>query len=509
MTNSPQEAPAPPPNLNWIRYRSIAYLTGKGLLFGEAGILPPASRDFGKYGVACDVVRHSDVPVCDSSFSLFADRSARFVFVGRRLEEMPSPSETLRELAGKVEIGGHLILHVVLDRPWEAGFTGTYFSQAGLLEMVGKSGAWVQKDLYLRDGQFLGVFKRTEGRKGITTRPKGTRPRACIARYGALGDMVMLTPLIRRLHEDGFEVTLNITPYASTVLEGNPFISNIVHQERDAIPNQELGQYWAEWAGEYDKYINLSESIEGKLLLVEGRKEFYTSKAFRGSVCNTNYIDNTMAIGGYPEAKGLNGELFFTQAERRGMEKWFRQFAGKFVVLWGLKGSSHHKMYPMMEPVMGDWLERNPDAVLVTTGAGESVGLDFHEPHPQVVSMVGKWSIRESFLATQFAGVVVGPESALVNGASCCGVPKITLLSHSSHEMLCKHWENDLCLAPSEALAPCYPCRQLHYSLESCPLVELRNDSNEVIATGPSCAMGAITGEVLSSRLDEARTCSR
>jgi hypothetical protein len=91
-----------------------------------------------------------------------------------------------------------------------------------------------------------------------------------------------------------------------------------------------------------------------------------------------------------------------------------------------------------------------------------------------------------------------------MNVAACYDVPKITFLSHSSHENLCKNWTNDYCLAPNQAIAACYPCHQLHYTLESCPMAEMRNnDTKEVMANGPICTMGAIEGDRCLARLEE------
>ena len=99
---------------------------------------------------------------------------------------------------------------------------------------------------------------------------------------------------------------------------------------------------------------------------------------------------------------------------------------------------------------------------------------------------------------------MVGPESMAMNVAACYDLPKICFLSHSSHENLCKYWVNDFCLEPDTTTAPCYPCHQLHYSLESCPIGAIKDStSGEVLASGPRCAMGAISPERVIARLDE------
>lgn len=495
---------SPPLDNNWVRYRSICYLSGRGLSFGAADMLPKAAQALRKYAVNVDVAQHYLIDVCDDSFSVFAQNSLDFAFVGKRLEVMIKPQETLREIASKLRVGGHLILHVTLDSP---DLNASKFSPESLMTLVAKSGsAWIEKDIYLRNGEFLGVYKKVAGSRGVTKRVRHGKKRAVICRYGAMGDLIQLTPLIRALHEDGYEVTMNVTPRAMSLVYNNPFVSNIILQESEAIPNPDLGGYWKEWAGDYDKYINLSESIEGRLLFVPGRREFYTSKAFRHSVANLNYHEHHMALGGYASRTDLRPELFFTRAEERDMKAVYDSMAGRFVILWATNGSALHKVYPLMEPVLRDWLALHSDATVLSLGDASGKAAEFS--HPRVVPMCGEWTARQTALATKYASLVLGPETFVLNAASCFPTPKITLLSHSSHENLCKHWEGDFCLAPDVALSPCYPCHQLHYppgegETSSCPLVTIGDATGTAFATGPSCAMGAITGERLIARMNE------
>jgi ADP-heptose:LPS heptosyltransferase len=311
--------------------------------------------------------------------------------------------------------------------------------------------------------------------------------------------MIMITPLIRRLYEDGYEVTMNITPYCAEVLKNNPFVSNIVLQERDMIPNQDLGAYWAEWLQDYDKYINLSESIEGKLLKVEGRRDFYTQKAWRDNLCTANYYDHTMALGGYTGVTGSRGELYFSNAEIKQAKYLREKFKDRFMIMWGLKGSSHHKIYPLLVPVLSQWLDAHPDAIAILVGGEADKPLQFD--HPQVVGVAGDMKIRDVFCLTQFADLVVGPESSVINAAGCFPVPKITMLSHSNHGNLCSNWEGDFCL---QADVACSPCHQLHYSLESCPLVGITEaGKTEPSYTGPVCASVGFPPARILARLDE------
>src|SRR5258708_6861406 len=299
--------------------------------------------------------------------------------------------------------------------------------------------------------------------------------------------MIMITPLIHQLHDDGYDVTMNISPYAIPIIEHNPYIKNLIIQEREMIPNPELGHYWDEWKNEYARYINLSESLEGRFLKVEGRRDFYTPKEWRIKTGEHNYYDATMRFGGYPEVVGRRGELYFTNAEERNCQRALAAYKDKFLVIWAMNGSSHHKIYPAQELVIEDFLLAHPDAYVITVGDGVK-RLTYQ--HQRLHDKVTEWGIRESLCAAKYASLVLGPETMMTNAAGSLGTPTITLLSHSTHEALCKHWgENDYCLAPDQAEAPCYPCFQLHYTFQgSCPAKQMQNaQTGEVIAEAPSC----------------------
>ena len=285
----------------------------------------------------------------------------------------------------------------------------------------------------------------------------------CIVRYGAFGDAVMLTPLIRLLKADGYHVTMNCSKQVAEVLKNNPHVDEIIEHVRDSIPQERLGEYWDAMAKGYDKFINLSESIEGALLKVEGRKEFDWPPSQRHAECDVNYYDRTLELGGYGEAKGLNGELYFSNSEERTARAYKKKHRKKFVILWSLSGSSYHKTYPFTEFVAKAFLERHPDAMVLTVGDSLCELLEWS--HPRTKCYSGKWAIRKSLAMTKYADLVVGTETGILNAAGCFDTPKIVMLSHSSHENLSKHWKN---CYPVHAKVPCYPCHQLHYSLESC-----------------------------------------
>lgn len=423
--------------------------------------------------------------------------SLSFAVIGPGLLDSENPSATLREIVSKLAKGGHLIIGLpTTQEPKHVKF----FNYSQFETELRSLGSWVIKDFQAKNNVMLIVAKYVGKGKTVTHWRKPEGKRACIIRYGAIGDLIMVTPLIRALHEDGYAVSMNVSPYSVDAIKHNPYVANVIPHERNIIENQELGTYWKLWEAEYDKYINLSESIEGSLLKIEERRDFYTTKEFREATCNENYLDKTMRLGGYPNASRAC-ELFFSPTELAAGRKL--RGNAKFAISWGLNGSSYHKRYGPLSLVLSDWLGRHPDAHVYTLGNDAARFMEFQ--HPQVTNLAGEISLRDAFSLIKQSDLVVGPESALINAAACFDVPKIALLSHSSEQNLCKHWCNYTALTPSLEVAPCYPCHQMHQTLESCPLVQIDAPGiPDHLRTGPACCMGAITADSLFTALDTA-----
>ena len=482
---------------NWVLYRSVAWFRGRGVSFG--GVLaPPQMQADGVYSLELSPLG----PKMDRTLGVFGSRSLDHVYLGPQIEVMQEPELTklFVSVEQALKVGGHLLVHVKVGN-----------HEPGKLEFYPKTvegyvttcGRWQKKGEWEKAGECLQVYKRVEGRRGILgvkSLPLG--PRVCVVRYGAIGDGIIITPLLRKLKLDGYHVTLNINPYCKEVFKYNPNIDNLLIQERDAVPNMELGPYWEAWKPEYDRYINLCESLEGDLLQVEGRGGFFTHQAWRHKKCNVNYYDYTFKRAGYgPENYGQLGELFFTEAEERHAREWFKSLGeGKFIIQWALNGSSHHKVYPMMETVLDEWFKRHQNSLVITCGDYTAKLLEFE--HPQLITKAGVWMLREALLATKYVDLVVGPETGVTNAAGCWETPKIVLLSHSSRENMTKYFRNDYSLEPDTVLAPCYPCHQLHYTLPSCVIGSIVDENTQQeIGKAPICCL-AITPKRLLDQME-------
>ena len=93
------------------------------------------------------------------------------------------------------------------------------------------------------------------------------------------------------LKRDGYHVTLYSSPPGVDVVKHDPNIDRIVMQDKDQVPNMELGSFWKSLKKKHDKFVNLSESVEGTLLAMPGRSnEALWPASVKHKYMNVNYV---------------------------------------------------------------------------------------------------------------------------------------------------------------------------------------------------------------------------
>lgn len=244
-------------------------------------------------------------------------------------------------------------------------------------------------------------------------------------------------------------------------MRNNPYIDAVVVHADQKLNREQLVATWDEIGSHYDKFINMSQSMEMALLLHPDQKDYWKDHEYRHEKCNKNYSDFTMQWAGY-DKKGERGELFFDKGEEKIMKKRMKKYKDKFVVLWSLSGSAYHKVYPWTYRVM-DYFKNHKDIEFITVG--DDYCRIIEEEGPHIFNASGEWSIRTTMHLTKHADLVIGTETGVMVAAGCFDTPKIVLLSHSSKENLTKYWKNCISL---ESDMYCHPCHRLHYSKENC-----------------------------------------
>ena len=66
----------------------------------------------------------------------------------------------------------------------------------------------------------------------------------CVVRYGAIGDMIMMSSILPELKKKYKRVCVNTTPKGFQVVRNDPNIDEFLMQESKQIPVFELDSYW-------------------------------------------------------------------------------------------------------------------------------------------------------------------------------------------------------------------------------------------------------------------------
>ncbi|MBF0508961.1 MAG: hypothetical protein HQK57_08555 [Deltaproteobacteria bacterium] len=289
--------------------------------------------------------------------------------------------------------------------------------------------------------------------------------KALVIRYGAIGDHIMASTLLPYLKADGFQVYYQYTMDGKNILRGNPHVDVFLKHD-ESIPHPDLPHYWDGLGSGYDRVVNLSESIERRLLLFhQDRERYELPLAERQALGQKNYYEETVRCGGYEPVGPVRGELFFSPAQTAWARSFMRRLRGTRVILWILSGSAVHKAYPHAEQVGLDTLARHKNVVIVTVGDELCRLLEWN--HPRTINKAGRWPLWKSLIMSRYAHLVIGGETGVMNAAGCFDTPKICLLSHSSKENLTKHWVNDFSIPSPAACSPCH--RMIYDASAQCP----------------------------------------
>jgi ADP-heptose:LPS heptosyltransferase len=223
-------------------------------------------------------------------------------------------------------------------------------------------------------------------------------------------------------------------------------------QTPNQVPIQQLGMFWqwfevygAPGAKRFDKWINLTESIEANLLAMPGNVKFAWSPSARHAMTNYNYLEFQHLVGNVPYVPTF--KFYATEAEVRwrNEERARMKKAGiEKYILWALAGSSRtHKIYPHAPAIWEHVMEHYPKWGVLTVGDPSCVEFEKgHEAQPRMWPTSSRYTMRQVLLMMETADVVVGPETGVMSAASFYPMPKIVFLSHSTVENLTRDWVN-------------------------------------------------------------------
>lgn len=443
--------------------------------------------------VICDV---ADAAAIEASFHA---ESVDAVFSSHCLEHIDNHAAALAAWWSLIKVGGHLVLYLPhRDLYPTMGSFGANpdhkhdFVAEDILHAMGEahfdvlvnevraerceySFLLVLKKLAAPHQGLYHYVRRQRELEGVKT--------VCITRFGGFGDMLQMANLLPEFKRQGYHITINTTPGGQNILRCDPHVDEWLIVDNDQVPNHELSEFWEAIARRYDKFVQLSESVEATLLAMPGRANHGWPQAVRHKYLNRNYLEFTSELAELPYSS--EAKFYPSDTERAEAREFVRELVAArtrakhgdvlvvlgepvFVIVWALAGSSVHKFTPHQDAVVARVLLELPEAVVVFTGDEACQILEQGwELEPRVVCTSGKQSIRQTLALAQQAHCVVGPETGVLNAVAFePHIAKVLMLSHSSHENLSKHWLNTAALAPEGQ--HCYPCHRLHYGTRYC-----------------------------------------
>lgn len=299
-----------------------------------------------------------------------------------------------------------------------------------------------------------------------------------VIRYGAIGDMVFITPLLKHLKEDlGDTVHLNTSETGMEVLRNNPYVDKFIPYVSNSVPAEQLDKFWESVAKQHGwtHTVNLCESVEVHLSCHPSTPAYNLPKQERLKICNKNYYDETFAFAKkqYDRIqllKGTTPSLNFTPQEEDYISKVAAEFRKKTpkLIMWALTGSGRNKTYPYYHFIVKELLDKYPDLGVITVGDVSCKIMEYGVDSDRLYKRSGMFKIRESLLFTKYVDLVIAPDTGVLHGSGCYDTPKIGLLGHVSLENTTKYYKNNYSL---EANVACSPCDRLIFDANlQCPV---------------------------------------
>ena len=444
------------PESKKIVWEVAPYLRGFGLDIGAGSfkVLPQVvSVDNGFDNVMFGIPFKADVTVKSAEdLTVFGSQTMDFVYSSHLLEHLEKPEKALKEWWRILRPKGVMVLYLphedLYPKVGEPGANPDHkhnLNEQKVIDWMRDIGRWDLERCEKRSDDdeysFLMVFRKREVGQLYSYKDPKPEKTACVVRYGAFGDMIQTASVMAGLKKQGYHVTLFSSSPGADVVAHDQNIDKIVLFDKDQVPNADLGPFWEWHRKKFDKFVNLSESVEGSLLAMANRTAFYWSPEARHAYMNHNYVEFAHKIAQVPHDPQIK---FYTTAEERAWAaKQRKNMPFDQIIMWSLAGSSVHKTWAGLDNIMASILVSFPQAAIILVGGPEAEMLEAGwENEPRVYRTCGKWQIRQTFAMLDQVDLLIGPETGVMNAAAHMDMEKILFLSHSTHENLSRDWKN-------------------------------------------------------------------
>lgn len=462
-----------------IKYEIVPYTRGRVLDLGSGPWKPYAH--FISMDLHVEWTGYpwkSDILGDCADLSIFASSSMDAVFSSHLLEHLEDTGTVLKEWWRVIKTGGHLVLYLPhKDLYPNIGQPGAnpdhlfdFMPEDIVNHMKSCAKGWdlLKNEVRGDDDEysFFQVYrKRNDHQQNMVYAKAKPAKTACVVRYGGIGDMIQASSVLPGLKEQGYHVTFNCSPDGYNIIKHDPNIDEFMIQDKNQVPMEELGKYFAVLKTKFDKFVNFTEGTEVALVLVPTMTSHKWPQALRHKRFNVNYLEFLHDIAEVPFP--TRQAFCMTKEEREWAKREYRKLDADPIILYTLSGSSVNKVWPYQDQLMARILVSYPDSKIVLVGDYTSKVLEFGwENEPRVITTSGEWDIRQALAFAHEADLVIGPDTGVLNAVGLTDVPKIIFLSCATPENITKHWKNTISLEAEGC--DCYPCHQLNTNFSQC-----------------------------------------
>lgn len=311
------------------------------------------------------------------------------------------------------------------------------------------------------------------------------KPKLLLTAYRAYGDFIYACPVLPYLFEK-YDVYAELNFKGEELFHDDPRFKQKAYFYFEQFLKEEYPQRVLE---RYERIkdqvkpnveINLNGSLEAACIARKEQPEFFRPVGDRRVIFGSNaFYDAVFKKCGMETPNPLNLEgLYFPPEIVRWAEGWREKNADKFIIIMPVNGSSVHKQFRNWREVATKILDTYEDAVIYFAGDDANVVKGFSHPRARNL-FFPSLPIKQTFLMTKYADMVIGPETGIMAAAGMWGTPKIMMASASSVWQVSQYTRNDFSFQLPVA---CSPCHLSVYEIDDCENVV--EDKSERI---PAC----------------------
>ncbi|CAN0423527.1 unnamed protein product, partial [Phaeothamnion confervicola] len=235
-----------------------------------------SGKDTGLFGIEMK----PDITGECTRIPLFGDGAFDTVFSSHTLEHIEDHEAALAEWWRLVRVGGYLILYLphkdLYPNIGEAHTNPDHkhdFVEEDIVRAMAAAGAdWTllvsEKRDQLQEYSFLQVYRKEAAGSGhtvaIESKPEKS---AAVVRLGAYGDALWAASVLPGLKDEGYHVTVYTEKAGAEVLAHDPHIDRIIVLPHQLFDDIDLMLYFVWEARKYGRFINLTGTVETRLLM--------------------------------------------------------------------------------------------------------------------------------------------------------------------------------------------------------------------------------------------------